>query len=81
MDLMVRTTVSERRSSLNISSLEEEEKSYSLIRMEIFLLLPRVARASQYSRLPSALGTASASKQMREPKVIFLKESIFSFFF
>ena len=46
---MVRTTVSERMSSLNISSLEEEEKSYSLMRMEIFLLLPRVARASQYS--------------------------------
>lgn len=41
----MRTTVSEMISSLNISSLDEEEKSYKFIRMEIFLLLPLVARA------------------------------------
>lgn len=81
IERIVLTNVSDMISSLNMSSLEEDEKSSSFIKIEIFLLFPRAARHPASLPTGGSFLIGSASKQIFDPKLNFLKDNVFSFFF
>jgi len=70
---------SEMNSSLK-SSLEDE-KSYSIIKIEIFFKFPLTALPSYFVSYFSSSLVTSPSKQTRDPIFIFLNESSFSLCF
>ena len=65
----------------SLKSSLEDEKSYSIMKIEIFFEFPLTALPSYFVSYFSSSLVTSASKQTRDPIFIFLNESIFSLCF